>query len=75
MTVEINYLGVQITVEGLYYPGDPEIMYDLDMAGYPGSNSEFEIHDVFVGEVSIIELLSDYQMEEIISEAIEKIEE
>ena len=73
--VEINYLGVQMSVEGLYYPGEPGVMYDSDMAGCPESISEFEIYDVMVGEVSIIELLSDYQMQEIQSEVIEKIED
>lgn len=72
---EINYSGVDIVVEGNYYPGEDEVMYDSDMAGYPGSRSEFEIYDVFVGDISIIELLSDYQLEDIQSEIIQKIED
>jgi hypothetical protein len=75
MEVEISYLGVEMTIEGMYYPGEPEIMYESDMGGYPGSSSEFEIFNVFVGEVSIIDLLSSYQMQEIQSEVLEKIEE
>jgi hypothetical protein len=75
MEIEISYLGVELRIEGSYYPGEPEIMYDSDMAGYPGSLSGFDISDVFVGEVSIFDLLSREQLQEIRSEVIEKIEE
>lgn len=73
--IEISYLGVEMTIKGIYYPGEPEILYDSNMEGYPGSASSFDIEDVIVGDVSIIDLLSKYQMLEISSEVIEKIEE
>lgn len=74
MKVEINYLQIPLTVKGVYHAEEPEVMYDSDMSGCPGYPSEFEIHDVLAGDISIIELLSDYQMDEIQSQTIEKIE-
>lgn len=71
---EINYSGVDIVVEGNYYRGESEIMYDSDMAGYPGSRSEFEIYDILIGGVSSISIFQDYQLEDIEQEVIQKIE-
>jgi hypothetical protein len=73
-TEKITYLGIDMEIEGTYYPGEPQISYDSDMAGYPGSPSEFEIYDVFVEEVSILNLLQDFQLEDIQTEVLEKIE-
>jgi hypothetical protein len=74
ITEEINYFGVEMTVEGNYHAGESQVMYDSDMAGYPGSGPEFELFDVFVGGISILNLLSYEQLAEIESEVIEKIE-
>jgi hypothetical protein len=71
---EINYSGVDIVVEGNYYCGENEIVYDSDMAGYPGSRSEFEIYDILIGDVSSISIFQDYQLEDIEQEVIQKIE-
>lgn len=71
---EINYSGVDIVVEGNYYRGESKIMYDSDMAGYPGSRSEFEIYDILIGGVSSISIFQDYQLEDIEQEVIQKIE-
>jgi hypothetical protein len=73
-TEEINYFGVEMTVEGNYHAGESQVMYDSDMAGYPGSGPEFEIFDVFVGGISIFNLLSHSQVLDIEAEVIEKIE-
>lgn len=73
-TEKITYLGIDMEIEGNYYPGEAQIMYDSDMGGYPGSASEFEIYDVFVEGVSIINLLQDFQLEDIQTEVLEKIE-
>lgn len=77
MQVEINYLGVPLTVQGTYYAGDPQVMYDSNGEGYPGSPSEFEILAVTVSDsfIDIWELLSNKQMDEITELAIEKIED
>jgi hypothetical protein len=77
MQVEINYLGVPLTVEGNYYEGDPQVMYDSNGEGYPGSPSEFEIKKITISDsdVDIWELLSDKQLIEIVELVIEKTEE
>lgn len=74
-TEKITYLGIDMEVEGTYYPGEPQIMYDSDMAGYPGSSPEFEIYNIFIGGVSCIEIFQDYQIEDIQEIVIEKIQE
>lgn len=71
---EIDYLGVQMTIKGIYSPGEDEVMYDSDMAGYPGSGSEFELFDIFIGDVSCIDIFQDYQIEDIKDIVIQKIE-
>jgi hypothetical protein len=73
-TEEISYFGVELTVLGIYHPGEDQVMYDSDMAGYPGSPPEFEVFDVFAGDISIFNLLSHSQVLDIESEVIEKIE-
>ena len=74
MQTEIEYLGVTMEVKGVYYPGENEIMYDSDMAGYPGSSPEFDLYDIFIGGVSCVEIFQDYQIEDIKEIVIEKIE-
>ena len=73
-TEEISYFGVEMTVEGNYHAGESQVMYDSDMGGHPGSGAEFELYDVFIGGISILNLLSYEQLAEIESEVIEKIE-
>jgi hypothetical protein len=77
MQVEINYLKVPITVEGDYYAGDFQILYDNDGTGYPGSPAEFEIVKITVSDsdVDIWELFSNKQIDEITELVIEKVEE
>lgn len=77
MQVEINYLGVPLIVDGTYYEGEPQVMYDSNGEGYPGSPSEFEILKITVSDsdVDIWELLSDKQLIEITELVIEKTEE
>ena len=77
MQVEIEYLGVPLTIEGNYYEGDPQVMYDGTGGGYPGSPSEFEVLKIAVSDsdVDIWELVSDKQLIEITELVIEKIEE
>mgnify|MGYP007090119755 CR=1 FL=1 len=77
MQVEINYLGVPLIVEGTYYEGESQVMYDSNGEGYPGSPSEFEIVKISVSDsdIDIWELLSDKQLIEITELVIEKIEE
>lgn len=77
MQVEINYLGVPLLIEGDYYEGEPQVMYDSTGEGYPGSSSEFEIRKITVldSDIDIWELLSSKQFYEITELVIEKTEE
>jgi hypothetical protein len=77
MQVEINYLEVPLTVSGTYYEGDPQVMYDSNGEGYPGSPAEFEIIKITVSDsdVDIWELFSNKQIDEITELVIEKTEE
>lgn len=77
MQVEINYLGVPLSIEGDYYEGEPQVMYDSNGGGYPGSPSEFEVRRITVSDsdVDIWELLSSKQIDEIAELVIEKTEE
>ena len=72
--VEVSIAGVDITVSGWYSPEEPMVMYDSDMAGYPGSSSEFEIDSIQVDGTDITELVSDDVYNEIIEKVIENIE-
>lgn len=76
MQVEINYLGVPLSIEGNYYEGEPQVMYDSNGEGYPGSPSDFEIRKITVldSDIDIWELLSSKQFDEITELVIEKIE-
>ena len=72
--IELNIGGVDITVSGHYSPEEPMVMYDSDMAGYPGCPAEFNINSIQVNGTDITELVSDEIYEEIIEKAIDNIE-
>lgn len=76
MEVEINYAGIPLTVIGNYYEGDPQVVYDSNWEGYPGSPSEFEITNITVSDsfIDIWQLFSNLQIDEITELVIEKIE-
>jgi hypothetical protein len=77
MEVQINYKGVDLVVEGNYYKGEEAVRYYSDMSGYPGSNSEFEITDVFVRDsfISVFNLFSAENLSEMEEICLIKIEE
>lgn len=63
MTIDINYKGIDLTIEGEYEPSEEEVTYESDLSGYPGSNSSFIIYEVFVEEVDIFDIISDFDLE------------
>jgi hypothetical protein len=77
MEIEIEYLGVPLSIEGTYYPSEAQVMYYSDMSGYPGSPAEFEIIKITVtdSDVDIWELFSQRQIDEITELVIQKTEE
>ncbi len=66
MEVQINYKGIDLVVVGNYTPAEPMVMYYKDGSGYPGSNSEFELTDVFVRDsfISVFNLFSAENLSE-----------
>jgi len=75
-TVLVNYLGIDIEVEGVYSPEEPMVIYYKDGSGYPGSASEFEVIGAFINgqdAVNIMDRLDAWN--ELAELAIEKIEE
>ena len=55
-TVNINFHGESLRIEGIYSPEVPAIHYPVDDA-YPGDSAEFEIDKVFYKEVDITDLI------------------
>ena len=66
LTVEGTYL----VVSGTYYPEEPAEMYDGNMEGYPGCDSEFELESVQVDGNEIIDLISNAIYDEIIDKVL-----
>ena len=63
MTIDINYKEIDLTIEGEYEPAEKEVRYNSDMTGYPGSSSSFTILGVYVEEVDIFDITSDFDLE------------
>lgn len=63
-TVEI--LGVDLEVEFDHTPYRPAVMYLRNGdPGYPAEGGEIEVTDVFLNGTSVMELLSDWTMQQI----------
>jgi len=75
METTIKFKGIDLTVEGVYTPPEPMVMYYKDMSGYPGANSEFECNAIYAGDVDIFELFSLEDLEKIEELCLNKIEE
>jgi len=67
-TKTITYLGIDMEIEFMYYPGEDAVTYYPDGSGYPGCGEEFEIDSISVGGIDIVELLSTKQENDIIDE-------
>ena len=72
--IGITIYDVYLDVSGYYSPPEAMVMYDSDMAGYPGCPAEFEIISVSLNGTRITDLISDDVYNEIIEKAIENIE-
>ena len=73
--LDIELKGIEMTIEGYYLKGEPQVMYDGNMEGYPGSDSEFEINSVKIHDQEIWDLLTDNDFDEITQICLTKIEE
>ena len=72
---EIQFKGIDLTVEGFYTSGEPEVMYDSDLCGSPEFKAEFDIRKVFVQDTEISSLLSEDDLDEIANLLILKMED
>lgn len=61
-TVNIDFHGEALRIEGLYSPEVPAKYYPIDDA-YPGDSAEFEIDKVFYKEVDITDLIQVFNDE------------
>ena len=48
MEIEIEFKGIKLLVSGTYTPPEEPVRYYNDMSGHPGSNSDFDINEIFV---------------------------
>ena len=62
---EIEYSNVMLNVIGFYEPEEKQVMYDNDLAGYPGAPANFDIQIISCGGQDIMDLLSGSQLDEI----------
>ena len=58
----IDFLGVELEVEGSYDPGEPSRTSGPPEDCYEGSPSYFEIEDILVGGVSILEMFQCFSI-------------
>lgn len=77
MEVEITYRSIPLRIEGTYEAGEEQVRYYSDMTGYPGSNSSFDVNEIYAtdSDVDIYEIFGEKEIEEIETEVINKIEE
>lgn len=77
MDLEIYYKGVDINVVGNYTPEEPMVMYYPDGSGHPGSPAEFEIEEIYYGDVDVFDIYDGFKgaMDEIQELCITKVEE
>ena len=75
MELKIEFKGIPIRVVGEYEKGEDRVMYYDNLDGYPGSNSSFYIHSVYVedSEIDLIELFSPADLEKLETKILEQI--
>jgi len=75
MTIEINFRGIDLVVEGTYDEGEAGQMYFSDMSGIPPSPSAFDINEIRVwdSEEDIYEALVE-NLSELEGLVLDKIE-
>ena len=69
--IGVTIYDVYLTVSGYYHPEEPEEMYDDNLEGYPGCNSEFELQSVELNGTRITDLISDEVYDMIIEKVLE----
>lgn len=77
MEINIKFKGIPLRVVGEYEAGEEAVMYYSDMSGYPGSNSSFDVNEVYAddSEIDIFELFSPADLEVLSEKVIEQVED
>ena len=77
MEINIEFKGIPLRVVGEYEAGEEAVMYYSDMSGYPGSNSSFDVNEVYAedSDIDIFELFSPADLEVLAEKIIEQIED
>ena len=77
MEINIEFKGISLRVVGEYEGGEEAVMYYSDMSGYPGSNSSFDVNEVYTedSEIDIFELFSPADLEVLSEKILEQIED
>lgn len=73
-TIEINYCGVILDIEGDFMIGEEPVMYYPDGSGHPGYDSQFIVNKVLVGETDLFSTYCDDQIDEMAEIALHLIE-
>lgn len=72
-TVDIEYKGVKLSVEGTYIEGSEGVFYNSDMSGSPYIPDDFDVNAVFAGDVNIYDLFSNEDLKSIEELVLEEI--
>lgn len=61
----MEYMGIQLCIQGMYVEAEPMVMYDNNLTGHPGSEHDFEICHVLCGEQDIIAIVDESLLDNI----------
>ena len=77
MEINIEFKGISLRVVGEYEAGEEAVMYYSDMSGHPGSNSSFDVNEVYAedSDIDIFELFSPADLEILEEKILEQIED
>ena len=77
MEINIEFKGIPLRVVGEYEVGEEAVMYYSDMSGYSGSNSSFDVNEVYAedSDIDLVELFSPADLEVLEEKILEQIED
>ena len=77
MEINIEFKGISLRVIGEYEAGEEAVRDYSDMSGYPGSNSSFDVNEVYAedSDINIFELFSPADLEVLTEKILEQIED
>ena len=75
MEINIEFKGIPLRVVGEYEAGEERTYYDDNLGGHPGSNSSFDVNEVYAEDIDIFELFSPADLEILEEKILEQIED